>query len=67
MPGRIFRSDYVDEPTADDRAALTKLRIRAIFDLRRPEERSVVPSRFWSREEANLRSHDVAGDLRVVW
>ncbi len=55
--GKVYRTGVLTYFTEDDHAPLTQLQVRAICDLRRPEEREREPTR-WPHGNVNALSWD---------
>src|SRR5688500_11703535 len=55
--GKVYRTGVLTYFTADDHAPLTNLKVRAICDLRRAEEREREPTR-WPHANVNALSWD---------
>ena len=62
--GRIFRSQLIARPSDDDKAALRRIAIRYVCDLRGAHEREAAPNR-WLEEPLPVLSHlDIGMDVR---
>jgi protein-tyrosine phosphatase len=63
--GRIYRSQLIARPTEDDRAALRRIAIRYVCDLRGTHERESAPNQ-WLEEPLPVLSHlDIGMDVRA--
>ncbi|HUO88978.1 MAG TPA: tyrosine-protein phosphatase [Rhizomicrobium sp.] len=61
--GRLYRSAHFPQATDADLAAMQRLGISVIVDLRRPPEREAFPCRRWPGFDARLIEHGGATDM----
>ena len=66
LPHRIFRSDALHRLTDADVGALAAVRIDAVLDLRRDDERRQMPSRWPDPRPREMLTFDVHADLQAV-
>ena len=64
--GRIWRSDALHRLTESDLERLAALRIAAVLDLRRDDERGQMPSRWPSDSPRETLTFDALPDLQVI-
>jgi protein-tyrosine phosphatase len=70
FPGRLFRSEVVLQPGAEDTTILRALGVRLVVDLRSPGERSLAPNAWWQAQGAELLDLPLSADPRgerVKW
>jgi protein-tyrosine phosphatase len=65
-PRRVFRSDALHRLTEDDLAALARLEIGTVLDLRREDERASMPTRWPDASPRETLTFDVLPDLQAV-
>lgn len=63
--GRLFRSDMVSRPTAQDESILAACRIGLVLDLRSAAEANSHPNTYWRKRGVEVISFDVGTDVRA--
>jgi protein-tyrosine phosphatase len=63
--GRIFRSQLIARPTEDDKAALRRIALRYVCDLRGQHEREVAPNLWLEAPPPAVRNLDIGMDVKA--
>ena len=63
--GRLYRSEAIANLDADEAAALARLGIGLVFDLRSAAEAQAVPNHYWTAQGAEVLAFDIGADVKA--